>query len=72
MGKKVHCKSCHALGANIGKDGRCCGCRMALWATAQGVRYGDLMARLHDQHVDIESLEVPGLPPVRDNRRHRR
>ena len=72
MAKETRCKVCYALGGEIGKDGRCCGCRMALWATAQRTRYGDLMARLRDQHADIENLEVPGLPPVRDNRRHRR
>lgn len=72
MGKKVHCKICLARGANIGTDGRCCGCRMALWATEQGIRYGALMARLHEQKADVENMEVPGLPPVRDNRRHRR
>lgn len=72
MAKKERCKTCHARGANIGADGRCCGCRMALWATEQGLRYGALMARLHEQKADIENMEVPGLPPVRDNRRHLR
>lgn len=72
MASRVFCKICHAQAANIGPDGRCCGCRMALWATEQGLRYGALMARLHEQEADIENMEVPGLPPVRDNRRHQR
>lgn len=72
MAPRVFCKSCHARTASIGPDGRCSCCRLALWATLQGLRYGDLMAQLHAQGVDIETLEIPGLPPVRDSRRHRR
>lgn len=72
MAKKTKCKVCHALGAEIGTDGRCCGCRMALWATRQGLRYGTLMGRLYEAQTDPTQLELPDLPPVADIRRHRR
>lgn len=72
MAKKTRCKVCHALGAEIGEDGRCCGCRMALWATRQGLRYGTLMGRLYETQTDPTQVQVSDLPPVMDNRRRRR
>lgn len=70
MARRSRCKVCHARGAEIGKDGRCCGCRMALWATQRGMMYGSLMGRLYQAGIDPETLEVPDLPPVRDMRKH--
>lgn len=72
MAGKPRCKVCHCVGANIGPDHRCCGCRMAYWATLQGLRYGNLMAQLHAEGIDPEDLSPPDLPPVRDTRRHYR
>lgn len=70
MARRTRCKVCHARGAEIGPDGRCCGCRMALWATERGIRYGSLMGRLHAEGIDPETVEVPDLPPIRDIRKH--
>lgn len=71
MAKKNQCKVCHARGANIGADGRCCGCRMALLASCKGIRYGDLMGMLYERGVDAEDVIVLNLPPVQNNRLHR-
>lgn len=69
MARRSRCKVCHARGAEIGKDGRCCGCRMALWATQRGIMYGSLMGQLYQAGIAPETLEVPDLPPVRDIRK---
>lgn len=70
MPRNPICKVCHVRGAEIGPDGRCCGCRMALWATRQGLRYGDLMGRLRETGQNPETVDVPDLPPVHDRRKH--
>ena len=70
MARRSKCKVCHARGAEIGKDGRCCGCRMALWATQRGMMCSALIGRLYQAGVDPETLEVPDLPPVRDIQKH--
>ena len=72
MAKKTGCKVCCALGTEIGDDGRCCGCRMALWATRQGLRYGALMGRLREAGTDVENMTVPDLPPAADCWKRRR
>lgn len=70
MARKTKCKVCLARGAEIGPDGRCCGCRMAFLATRRGLQYGTLMAQLYAADVDPELVTAPELPPVRDKRRH--
>ena len=59
MARRSRCKVCHARGAEIGKDGRCCGCRMALWATQRGMMYGSLMGRLYQAGVESAPTRGP-------------
>lgn len=70
MARRSKCKVCHARGAEIGKDGRCCGCRMAFLATRRGLRYGALMGQLYAAGIDPELVDTSELSPVRDKRRH--
>ena len=72
MARKTKCKVCLARGAEIGPDGRCCGCRLSLLASRQGMSYGALVAMLHDGGVRLEGLNCDYLPPVTDNRPHNR
>ena len=64
MHKTKRCKVCHARCLNLGPDGRCCGCRMALISSVFGISYGSLMARIYDAKADPDAVTVPGLPPV--------
>lgn len=69
--KKPHCKVCLARGVNLGPDGRCLGCRMALLAASRGIHYGQLMGWVYEAGFRAEDLNTSFLPPV-ENRRHRR
>lgn len=71
MSNTKRCKVCHARCLNLGPDGRCCGCRMALISSVFGISYGSLMARIYDANVDPDTVTVTGLPPVADNRKMR-
>lgn len=44
---------------------------MALISSVFGISYGSLMARIYDANVDPDTVTVPGLPPVADNRKMR-
>ena len=68
-GQENKMQSLSRPGAEIGPDGRCCGCRMAFLATRRGMMYGSLMGQLYQAGIDPETLEVPDLPPVRDIRK---
>lgn len=72
MRKTKKCKVCRARCLDLGPDGRCCGCRIALMASMLGIHYGSMMARIYDAGVDPSTISLTGLPPVSDGRRMRR
>lgn len=72
MARRTRCRVCHARDVEVDRHGRCLCCRMALWATTQGVTYGALMARLHSDGGEIDALDCDSLPPVADRRNQSR
>lgn len=72
MARKTRCRVCHVRDVEVDGHGRCLCCRMAYWATENGMTYGALSARFRADGVAPEDFPFEGLPPVADRRQHSR